>query len=260
MTTLFQAKSFLHYWLNAVTEHSLHSPFLFDFFQEVIKPKTKNTHHTTIENLRTKLLSDTRSIPVNDLGAGSTHLKTTSRLIKDIARTSLTPAKYSLLYDRLINFIQAEKIIELGTSFGINTLYLASEKNRQVITFEGSEEIAFIAKTTFEFAEAQNIKLIEGNIDQTLSYYIQSSPKFDLALMDANHRYAPTIKYFQLLSSVMSADGVIIIDDIHQSEDMERAWTEIKTKPEVNASVDLFKCGIIFLDPSLNKQHVVIQC
>lgn len=260
MARLFQAKSYFHYWLNAVTEHSLHSPFLFDFFQEVIKPKTKNTYHAKIENLRAKLLSDARSIPVHDPGAGSKHLKTTSRLIKDIARTSLTPPKYSLLYDRLIRFIGAEKIIELGTSFGINALYLASDKNRQVTTFEGSEEIAFIAKTTFEFAEAQNIKLVEGNIDQTLSHYIQSSPRFDLALMDANHRYSPTIKYFHLLAGVMSADGVIIMDDIHQSEEMEKAWTEIKAKPEVIATVDLFKCGIIFLDPSLTKQHVVIQC
>jgi predicted O-methyltransferase YrrM len=256
---LFQAKSFLTYWLNAVTEHSLHSPFLFDFFQQVIKPNSSNRNHIIIEGLRSKLLTDGRSIQVNDLGSGSAHLKTSTRLIKDIARTSLTPPKYSQLYDRLINFINAEKIIELGTSFGINTLYLASEKNRQVITFEGSEEIAFIAKTTFEFADAQNIKLIEGNIDHTLDHFTKSSPKIDIAFIDANHRYLPTIKYFNLLSDVMSTDGVVVVDDIHQSEEMEKAWMEIKSRSDVNASIDLFKCGILFFDPSLNKQHVVMQ-
>lgn len=259
MTNLFQVKSFLSYWINAVSEHSLHSPFLFDFYQQVIKPRNSASPYVLFENLRTKLLNDARSNAIEDMGAGSAYLKTSTRMIKDIARTSLTPKKYCQLYDRLIQFMNCQNILELGTSFGINTLYLANDKARKVTTFEGAEEIAFIANTTFEFAGASNIRLIKGNIDKTLPDFVLSSTPLDMALIDANHRYQPTIKYFDLISSIISANGVVVMDDIHQSSEMEHAWHELRSRAEVHASVDLFKCGILFFDPSLNKQHVVIE-
>ena len=77
--------------------------------------------------------------------------------------------------------------------------------------------------------------------------------------MDANHRYEPTVNYFNSLLRVIHTKSIIIMDDIHYSEEMEKAWKEIKNHELVHASIDLFRCGILFFDPSLNKQHVVLQ-
>jgi predicted O-methyltransferase YrrM len=191
----------------------------------------------------------------NDPGSGSSSKKE----IRFIAQNSLSPIRLSSVYNATIDHFKAKKIIELGTSFGINTLYLASKSDRAVTTFEGSEPVADIAKLTFEFSQSKNIQLVEGNIDQTFKAYLQSIRKFDFILMDANHRYEPTMRYFNLIVPKLQENTVVILDDIHYSPEMEKAWVELKNHKLVYGSADLFRCGILFFDPSLNKQHVILQ-
>jgi len=253
----FQFKTYFNYWLDAADEHSLHSPFLFDLYTKVINIDSEGI--VEIEKLRANLLKTHSEIRVEDLGIGSKHFNSSTRMISDIANTSLSDLKFSLLYLRLARYIDAKNIIELGTSLGINTLYLAQKKNARVFTFEGSESIAEVAQDTFEFASAKNIELIKGNIDSTLYSNLSRMPKADLVFMDANHQYTPTLKYFEWLLMNIHHKSIIILDDIHSSPGMEKAWKEICKHDLVYISIDLYRCGVLFFDPSLNKQHVVLQ-
>lgn len=255
--TFFRIKSYITYWLDAVDEHSLHSPFYFDFYTRIIKARADARSFSHIENLRKQLLHDNRTISVRDMG--SNQKVKTFRKISFIARTSLSTPEFSKLFNRMANHFRANTIVELGTSFGINTLYLAEKKDASVITFEGSPAIASIAELTFEFASKKNVKLISGNIDITLPASLHHIKKIDLAFMDANHRYEPTIRYFNCLLKKFADKSILIIDDIHYSPEMEKAWRMIKSHRLVYGSVDLFRCGIVFFDPSLNKQHVILQ-
>ena len=255
----FQLKSFTTYWLDAVDEHSLHSPFFYDFYSKTLKAKIVNIELSHIEELRRKLLFDDRTIMVTDLGSGSAHFKSSTRKISDLARTSLSPRKYSLLYAKIIQRYNCRNLLELGTSLGINALYLASSKGSSVTTFEGSTAIAAEAQTLFDVAGANNITLIIGNIDQALPSYLQSIEKIDFAFLDAHHRYEPTLKYFEAMIRKTHEHSVIVLDDIHYSAEMEKAWKAILKHQCVYATVDLYRCGIVFFDPSLNKQHVVLQ-
>jgi predicted O-methyltransferase YrrM len=196
-------------------------------------------------------------ITVTDLGSGAS--MESQRTISSIAETSLSPSKFSALYKRIISKYNHTSIIELGTSLGINTLYLAASKNSKVTTFEGCPEIAGIAAFTFEFAGASNISLIQGNINQTLPAFLQTIRKFDFAFIDANHTYEATMKYFNLLISRLHEKSVIVIDDIHHSVEMEKAWETIIASKLVYGSIDLYRAGVVFFDPSLNKQHVILQ-
>jgi len=76
-------------------------------------------------------------------------------------------------------------------------------------------------------------------------------------LMDANHRYGPTMKYYALLMRRLDENSIVVLDDIHYSEEMERAWHDIRTHELVYGSVDVFGCGILFFDPALNRQHYI---
>jgi hypothetical protein len=252
----FQIKSFIRYWLNAVDEHSLHSPFFFDFYKNVAKPAFRDRSNKAIESLRKKLLRDPRLITISDLGAGGHPSK---RTISSIARTSLSSPRYSVLYARMIDHFDARNIVELGTSLGINTLYLAEKKNAFVTSFEGAREIAALAQLTFDFHGSKNITLVEGNIDRTLPSFIQSSRKIDFVFMDANHRYKPTVEYFERFLIRTTERTVMVLDDIHYSAEMEKAWNTVRNHRLVYASADLYRCGILFFDPSLNKQHVILQ-
>ncbi|HRJ30032.1 MAG TPA: class I SAM-dependent methyltransferase [Cyclobacteriaceae bacterium] len=257
MSAFFKIKTYFNYWLDAVDEHSLHAPFLFDFYTKIIKREVIDV--PLIESLRKQLSNDHRVVEVEDFGAGSKHLAGEKRKISDIAKLSLSDAKFSTLYSRIAGYCKAKTIIELGTSLGINTLYLAQQPQSKVYTFEGSASLAEIASISFEFGGAQNIELITGNLDTTLYSTLSRIPKIDMVFMDANHRYEPTLRYFDSLLARSHHKSIFIVDDIHDTPEMEKAWTELKKHPLVYTSADLFRCGLLFLDPSLNKQHVVLR-
>jgi predicted O-methyltransferase YrrM len=252
-----QLKAYTNHWLNVVDEHSIHSPFFFDFYVNVLKASTNHPPLKKIEELRTKLLQNDLEINVVDYGAGSTHFISSKRQLSKIAATSLSPQAYCELYFRILKFIEAENVVELGTSLGVTTLYLAADKEMTVTTFEGSKELANVAMTNFEYFNAKNIEVIEGNIDDTLSDFLQDPTKINFALVDANHRYEPLMRYFTGLVWRMADKGIMVIDDIHHTPEMEKAWEELKKNELVYSSVDLFRCGLLFFDPILQKQHFV---
>lgn len=246
----------MRHWLHAVDEHSIHSPFFFDFYEKVIKPKSF-IGLPEVEKVRTNLLTSTQQIDMVDLGATSPHFQSQQRSLSKIAATSASPKALCELFMRLTSHIQAKAIVELGTSVGLTTLYLAHQPESHVTTFEGNKALIQVAFTHLEYFHKKNVKVIAGNIDQTLPDFIQNPAKIDFALMDANHRYTPTLRYFELLAKRIHTKGVIVMDDIYYSPEMEKAWTEIKRHPLVYSSVDLYRCGLLFFDPALNRQHYV---
>lgn len=260
MPSFFQFRSYFTYWLDAVDEHSLHSPFFYDFYTRIVRAPPDAAKYRPIETLRSRLLTLKKIVTVNDLGAGTATRQGTARKVKDIARTSLSTPAFSSLYARIVQYFHCKNILELGTSLGINTLYLASaSEDSQVTTFEGASEIAEIARTTFEFHQRSNITLQEGNINKTLPAFLQQTGKIDFAFVDANHRYEPTRQYADWLFARVHEASILVFDDIHYSAEMEKVWKELKGHTLVYGSADLYRCGILFFDPSLNKQHVVLQ-
>lgn len=258
MATFHQIRAYLQHWLNEVDEHSIHSPYFFDFYNNVLKaPAGDSSIYTEIEKVRSNLLANPTTLTLHDLGAPSTVFKGPQRKLSDIASVSATPPSLAQFYYRIVRHLKAKRVLELGTSLGLTTLYLALQKDTRVFTLEGSESVAQVAQTNFEYFEKKNIKLLEGNIHHTLPDFLQDPAKLDFVLMDANHRYEPTMLYFDWMMRRFSEKTIVVVDDIHQSVEMERAWRELKQHELVYASVDLFRCGILFFDPDLNRQHYV---
>lgn len=253
MATLFQVNSRIRHWLYEVDDHSIHSPFFYDLYTKLVARKHKDGLFA-LEDLRRDLEANRTVLEVEDFGSGAGK-KPGKRTIREIARTSLTPERWALFFHDLVHYVKAMRIVELGTSLGLTTLYLAQKKDATIYTFEGSHAIANVALTNFEWANRKNIKVIEGNLNNTLHRFLEPTDKIDFVLMDANHRYLPTLEYYRLLTRRLKASSVVVIDDIHSSEEMEKAWNEIRTDTLVYGSVDLFRCGLLFFDPALNKPH-----
>jgi predicted O-methyltransferase YrrM len=262
--THFQlAKKYLKYSLTASNSkgHGVHSPFVFEFIKFVLNDKKKYDVYQTIEKQRQVLLNDKTIIEVEDFGAGSTVIKTKKRVVKDIAASSLKPKKYSKLLFRMIQFYNKKNVLELGTSFGITTAYLASAKNNPAVTsMEGSQSIANIAQQSFDALQLKNIDIIRGDFEKILSPFLENAATIDFAFLDGNHRKIPTLQYFKQILSNSTAETIVVFDDIHWSKEMEEAWEEIKTHEAVTLSIDLFFIGIIFLKKDFKvKQHFVVR-
>jgi predicted O-methyltransferase YrrM len=262
--TRFQlAKKYLHYYLTASNGkgHGIHSPFVFDFVKNVLNDKQSYTAYQPIENQRKRLLTDSTIIEVEDFGAGSTVIKTNKRVVSAIAASSLKPKKYAQLLYRMVQYYRPETIIELGTSFGITTAYLASANAAsKVFTCEGAAAIASIAKQNFDALKLNNVQLTEGDFAKTLSPLLSKLNTVNFAFADGNHRKKPTLDYFNQLLKHAIPTTILVFDDIHWSTEMEEAWDAIKQYPAVTLTIDLFFIGIVFLNVDINhKQHFTIR-
>jgi predicted O-methyltransferase YrrM len=145
---------------------------------------------------------------------------------------------------------------------GITTAYLASaQPAAKVVTLEGSAGIISVAKENFARLNLQNIEIVPGNFDNTLSATIHRSRSIiDFAFIDGNHSYQPTIQYFREILSRSGNNSIIILDDIHWSKEMEQAWNEVQQHPSVKMTIDLFSIGIVFLREEFRvKQHFSIR-
>lgn len=244
----------------SVNQHGVHSPFVYKLVTEIIYDKAKPDDYKLVKNTRRKLLKDSRIIETTDLGAGSLLKKSNKRKVKEIAAGAAKPAKYGKLLYRLAKHFKPRKVLELGTSLGISTLYLAlGNREDKVISVEGCPACAAIAKKNFSEAGAGNIELQVGNFDNVLPEILSREHAFDLIFIDGNHREEPTLRYFKEFLSHIDNDSIIVFDDIHWSDEMEDAWAEIKKHPLVTVTVDLFFFGLVFFRKEQRKQDFIIR-
>ncbi len=242
------ASKYLRYLLFASNGkgHGVHSPFVYQFIEQVLNDKKNYAVYGTIEKRRRELLQDTSVIEVEDFGAGSAIIKTKQRIVKDIAASSLKNKKFAQLLYRMVAYYKPQHIIELGTSFGTTTSYLAqAQPLAQVHTFEGATAIANIAQQSIH--ALSNVHIHLGNIDDTLPQHLNSLNHVDFAFVDGNHQEQATINYFLLLLKKSHDQTILVFDDIHWSDGMEKAWAYITNHKAVTLSVDLFFIGIIMI-------------
>jgi predicted O-methyltransferase YrrM len=253
---------YLEYLLGASHSkgHGIHSPFVFDFIQKVLIDRTEYPEYSTVEQLRKKLLANNSPVPIEDYGAGS-GTGPASKSVAQITRIASKSPKYGKLLFRIARYYKPHYIIELGTSLGISSAYLAlADKTSVIVTGEGNYAVASLAKNNFESIGLTNVRIITGNFNNTLPEMVSAIPHVDLAFIDANHRKKPTLAYFNELLKKTTDSSMIIFDDIHWSAGMEAAWNEIKQHPSVLLTVDLFYFGIIFFRPEFKvKQHFRIR-
>lgn len=239
----------------------MHSPFAFQFILQVLNNKGGFEPPSAIEELRQSLLRNKQVLQIEDLGAGSRLGASKQRTVRQLTKTAVKPKKYGHLFYRLVKYYQPSTILELGTSLGVTTAYMAAANaSGQVITIEGSKAVYEVATQNFHQLHLTNIKAINANFDDVLSEVLGGVSVIDMAYIDGNHRYSPTINYFNLIRKKVHNNTILIFDDIHWSEEMERAWWEIRQHPSVRCSVDLFFLGIVFFREEFKeKQHFSVR-
>ncbi len=208
---------------------------------------------------RQSLLLENSVIRVTDFGAGSRVFNSETRKVSQIAKNAgISKTRGKLLF-RLVHYLKPAAILEIGTSLGISTAYMAAANpNAEIITLEGCPATAGIAIQKFKELGLDKVRLEIGNFDITLPKVLKKE-RFDMIFLDGNHQKEATIRYFgQCLDSVHE-NSVIILDDIHWSRGMEEAWELICRNPKVSLSIDTFQWGLLFFRPGQAKQHFVLR-
>ena len=248
--------SYVSHLVKARTRHSVHSPFVYELSDRVLRVNEELPEFTAIESLRDDLLASDQVIRVNDLGAGSRMLDMPIRNVSDIARTSLKPARQAQLLYRLARYFEPRTVLELGTSFGLSTLYLArgAESGRET-TIEGCPQTFRIAQHHFEQLRQRNIDAVLGSFRSRLPDVLRKVEALDMVFIDGHHAKEPTLEYFEQCLTKTHNDTVVILDDIHWSAGMEAAWESVQAHPRVTVTIDLYDLGLVFFRQEQARQH-----
>jgi predicted O-methyltransferase YrrM len=238
----------------AINRHGLHSPFVYHLNTRILNKNRNFSCFQELEKERKSLLQDSTALTVKDLGAGSRNSHNEKRTVKQIAKTALAPPKQAQGLFKIVEHFKPDCILELGTSLGLTTCYLA-EANQQanIYTIEGSEIIAEKARSLFKSRELKNINSIIGNFDVILPELLPKIGKIDLAYLDGNHTYEATMRYIDLILPKCVDDSIIILDDIYWSKEMTKAWNELKADPRFSISLDYYHFGVLFLQKRMTK-------
>jgi len=246
---------YLTYFFQKVDGHSLQGPYSFNFYTEIIKGD-RYTPDKNIERKRSQFLNSKQSINYHSYGTVSQLSGQSRSKISRISERGISSFKKSRLLHNIITKYNHHVILELGTSLGINTSYLAkSSPDGIVYTFEGHVELCEIASSTFNELGFDNVKLVEGNITDTLPVLLNKLETIDFAFMDANHRSEYVLAYFNLLSEKIHERSVIVVDDIRWNQNMYAGWKNIVLSPLVSQSFDLGNVGIVTFEKNIVKRH-----
>ncbi len=250
---------YLRYRLSAKTGHGTHSPFVFQLLNSVIYNKHRYYAYTEIEEYRKQLLASTEQISCIDFGASAKGNHPIFKNIRIIAKRAVKPPKYGQLLFRLVNFYQSKNILEIGTSLGVTTCYLAAANtDNSVVSLDGCAEAVAIAKKNWTILGVENISVHTGNFNETLPRVLKDIDRLDFVFFDGNHRKDPTLNYFRQCLLKSHEGSVFVVDDIYWSAEMKEAWEVIKQHNQVTVTIDLFFMGLVFFHKGQVKQDFTI--
>lgn len=249
----------LHFFKAKRKGHGIHSPFAYQLCEEVFYNPCAFYEFESLDVLRQDLLEDNRVLNIDDYGAGSTVFRNRQRKISAIAQKGISSKGQSELLFKLSNFLNCQTRVELGTSLGLNTLYLASvNKLGKVYSLEGSSELLEVARTLCKKRQLENcIQFVEGRFDDTFAGVLNSIPQLDLLYVDGNHTYEATLRYFRMALAKTHKNTVFVFDDIYWSTGMTKAWQEICNHPSVTLSIDAFYLGMVFFRPEIKEKQAL---
>lgn len=258
---LYSIVSYFKFLIRSKNQHGIHSPFVYDFTTKCLYKKNTNfeSEFQILKKYKSELIANKKFIDVTDFGAGSRVFKSNNRSISAIAKNAGISNKRAKLLLKIIAYFKPKHILEIGTSLGMATasMYVANPK-ASIVTLEGCQETANIAKEQFEKFNFQNITIQTGEFKNTLLKTLKSN-NFDFIYFDGNHQKESTIHYFSECLEYIQNDSIFIFDDIHWNKEMSEAWDFISNHKKVTVSIDTFQWGIVFFRAEQKKEHFTIR-
>ena len=248
--------SFFRFYWQAVTRYQIHAPFAYALVEALLEDKRWYYAFGEIEALRKKMLQSDVRLLRTDYGTGAAHENGTTVALRSLVKGSASSPRQGRRLFRLAHYFKVQNILELGTSTGIGTMYLASAARKtRFISLEGCPNTAAVAQTNLELLHLDQVDVRVGPFESTLSKALQDLMPLGMVYLDGNHRLTPTLLYFEASLEYSQDQTVFIFDDIYWSDEMIAAWQQLKAHPRVRMTVDFFDFGLVFIDPAIKTQQ-----
>jgi len=144
--------------------------------------------------------------------------------------------------------------IEIGTNVGVSSAYIGAAMDAHgpdwtLTTFEASPYRIRLARKLHASARLDdNITCVQGLFYETLPVVMASSERaFDLAFIDGQHQYQPTLDFMNIVYERAAPESLFIFDDIEWSDEMRGAWAAIRSDSRVVFSTEANGVGFCIL-------------
>lgn len=182
-------------------------------------------------------------------------------LVKHVYQRAASPEIWCKLHYLLAKNFNSKNYLEIGTNLGVSGSYILSalkkDPHAKFISLEGVPKLVEVSTQQFKrIVNPSQFEILEGLYDSTFPQMLEKNIQFDMAFIDGNHKYEPTLYYFQEIKKKITDKAILIFDDIYTSDEMVKLWKEVQKDADVNYILDLYKLGIVILDKSdLEKKH-----
>ena len=126
----------------------------------------------------------------------------------------------------LIRIQQSKKILEIGTSTGYSTLWLADAvqvTSGKIITLEIDAERS---KVAFQHAKNLNVeRVVDFRVGDAKEFLSSSKELYDFILLDAERD--AYVEYWNYLPQLMAEKGVLIVDNVVSHSDQIKDFVHL---------------------------------
>lgn len=233
--------------------HGIQSPFVYGFTTNITNNFWPYYAFDKIESLRKVQADNLSKLSING----------NNNIIKgyaaEIELSNVAEIRIGQTLFRIVDYIRANNILEIGTFFGIDTLYLSeARKMSNCVSITENLEMADFSKNILDKTNIDNIKIMACNLNEALKNTFGNS-KADFVLFNVFGDLSQKIDYFNCCLSVKHSGTVFVIKHIHCNSQMESFWNIVKDDIEVSASIDMFNMGILFFRKDLEKKNYIIR-
>ncbi len=238
----------IKFYGKAQTLHHIHSPFLYQFIEHCFDRKRLYYDFIKISQAYYRMSANYNIIP----GGNYERMHRQAGLsISELHQRASAPLDQCETLYRIVQYAKPKHILELGSCLGLSGLSMKlAAPNAKLSTIEGSKFLAEECSRLFYDFGLYNSNCIHAHIEDFLKKPIL--PPAELVYLDASHTYHHSIDFIHsLLTHHTTADAIVLMDDIHWSADMYKAWNEIILWPSVQCSLETHRMGILFKSRAL---------
>ncbi len=243
---------FVLHWIKTVRTGftGIHSPYLFRFSTNISRNLWPYYVFNEIETIRKILARKTDSLIQDEI---------IQLLYRNYSRSQSFNRKndvyLSQIIFRIVNDVKPENIFEIGTFFGIDTLYMSkAASGAKIISITENEEMRdFIKKTVFQKAD-ENISIFSRKQFYGFSKKEYSSVCNCFVLFNISEDSEQLKNDFDLFISNIDDRSIFAVKSIYNKKGMRDFWIYVSNHPNVTSCIDLFDIGIVFLKTDLPKE------
>lgn len=162
----------------------------------------------------------------------------------------ITAKKFHILF-RLINHLHSNRVLEIGSYYGLSTLSMAlcgTGKSIEVLPLKERDFDRIDSLT--KLYKLKNISVLPDRsaIEGAFDFIYIHAPIAGMTLFET----------YKFIKSFAKEDGVILIDRIRKDKETKREWKQILKYEAPQMVIEQEKKALLFLDKRLNPKRYMI--